>query len=118
MALKIKQQRNKLLPGFVFDGSRGPWGRKEMCPNSQIAVGFSVKVQAHQGEWIDDSGMNAIMLHCQGGRSITSQQARQCFGANICSLICSNYVQILCVVKLPMPEDRGPPKGSRAEAQE
>ncbi|XP_051630622.1 LOW QUALITY PROTEIN: vitelline membrane outer layer protein 1 homolog [Manacus candei] len=56
----------------VNGGSWGFWGHTEFCPRGAFATGLELKIQPYQGFWGDDTGLNGVLLLCQGGERITS----------------------------------------------
>ncbi|XP_052080070.1 uncharacterized protein LOC127718147 isoform X4 [Mytilus californianus] len=50
----------KVNNGFT----NGYWGRTEYCAQGHFAIGYSMKIEASQGSFRDDTALNAIRLQC------------------------------------------------------
>ncbi|CAC5419012.1 Vitelline membrane outer layer protein 1,Vitelline membrane outer layer protein 1 homolog [Mytilus coruscus] len=56
----IETSTLKVNNGFLY----GNWGRKEYCALGHFAIGYSMKIEASQGSFRDDTALNAIRLQC------------------------------------------------------
>ncbi|WP_186645327.1 hypothetical protein [Fluviispira vulneris] len=71
---------DSLLPNYSAwyaptDGYWGDWGAWDRCPQGQYVDGFKLKSESYQGEG-DDTGLNGISLHCNGGANVSSSVAQ------------------------------------------
>lgn len=60
------QARQDVLHVIGDDGKWGKWGSWQYCPAGSFAIGYSMKVEDHQGKKSkeDDTAVNGIKLYC------------------------------------------------------